>query len=593
MRKRSRARLAVGLMAAAVLFVPAPALADKPLDPVETFDYTRNMKPVGVAERPVPLDGPGLFNSDLAFWGDLAFQGNYHGFRIIDISEPGDPVELADFDDCVQGATTGNQGDVVVWDGILVRSWNSPAPGSGSACGGVPVPPAAEGLHIFDVSDPSSPEALAFVPTLCGSHTATGVPDPANNRLLVYNSPSSGAPGCRGIDIIEVPLDDPGAASQLRFLPSGDPSTPMVTIAPPSPAAGTYLAAGADFGPAPTETGTTGEVAVVDDGSDQPTIGCQPLVGFPEGAVALVDRGVCNFTVKVRNAQDAGAVAVIVANSLPGAPTTMGGNDPTITIPSVMVSMADGATIRAGLPAVGTVAQPPEPPNPDRSCHDTGVILGDVNLVACAGGDGISVWSTDPSDGGSLEHPHLLYSRSVDGVSVGHSASFTWDGEVLIFGHEPGGGGQPRCQDSNLEVDRTLFFLDPRSGDEMGRWVLERTQTATENCTLHNYNVVPTNQRYLLVAGNYQAGTLVLDFTDPANAREVAFADPAPLTEDRVVLGGDWSTYWYDGFIYQSDIRRGLIIWKLADPAVAGAMPLGHLNPQTQETSFPMNRGRG
>jgi hypothetical protein len=93
---------------------------------------------------------------------------------------------------------------------------------------------------LFDVSDPTHPEALTFVPTLCGSHTATGVPDLANNRLLVYSSPSSGAPGCRGIDIVEVPLDDPGAASHLRFLPSGDPSTPTVTIAPPSSAAGTY-----------------------------------------------------------------------------------------------------------------------------------------------------------------------------------------------------------------------------------------------------------------------------------------------------------------------------------------------------------------
>jgi hypothetical protein len=164
---------------------------------------------------------------------------------------------------------------------------------------------------------------------------------------------------------------------------------------------------------------------------------------------------------------------------------------------------------------------------------------------------------------------------------------------VLVFGHEPGGGSQPRCLESSAEVDKTLFFFDPRSGSELGRWVMERPQTGTENCTLHNYNVVPTDKGYVLVSGNYQAGVLVLDFTDPADAHQVAFADPAPLSETQLFLGGDWSTYWYDGFVYESDIRRGLIVWKLADSVVAGARKLGHVNPQTQEFSFPLKKAGG
>jgi hypothetical protein len=79
----------------------------------------------------------------------------------------------------------------------------------------------------------------------------------------------------------------------------------------------------------------------------------------------------------------------------------------------------------------------------------------------------------------------------------------------------------------------------------------------------------------------------VLDFTDPENAHEIASADPAPLVDPDppvgIESGGDWSSYWYDGRIYESDITRGLIIWNLSDKAVAGAMKLGHLNPQTQE----------
>jgi extracellular elastinolytic metalloproteinase len=136
----------------------------------------------------------------------------------------------------------------------------------------------------------------------------------------------------------------------------------LVTVDPPSTAAGTYGATGADFGPAPTPEGFAGDIVVVNDGSENPTLGCDPLVDFPSGAIALVDRGVCPFTQKVANAQAAGAGAVIVANNAPGNPINMGGADPTIQIPSVMVSLPDGNTIKAGLPATGKVASAPSEP---------------------------------------------------------------------------------------------------------------------------------------------------------------------------------------------------------------------------------------
>ena len=94
------------------------------------------------------------------------------------------------------------------------------------------------------------------------------------------------------------------------------------------------------------------------DGSANPAWGCAPLIGFPAGAIALVDRGSCNFTDKVMNAQIAGAVAVIVVNHT-GAPFTIGGANPAITIPAVMVSLTDGTTIKAGLPATGRVSSGP------------------------------------------------------------------------------------------------------------------------------------------------------------------------------------------------------------------------------------------
>jgi hypothetical protein len=409
-----------------------------PIDAVSTFQYSQNMHPMGFSARG-NTESPFTANSDIAFWGRLAVHGNYDGFRLIDITEPDDPVELIDYRGCA-----GNQGDVLIWNNLVIRSWNSPAP-EGASCGGQPVEARFEGLHIFDISDRTNPVLVASVTmnaaTLpqrgCGSHTATLVPDVANGAIYVYNSASSGL--CPGIDIVKVPLDDPGSATFLHRVATG------------------------------------------------------------------------------------------------------------------------------------------------RACHDTGVILGSAMLAACAGGNGFTVLSLGGAGGGTIEDPLVLYSVTVPGVTIGHSAAFTWDGRVLIFGHEPGGGSQPRCQATSSVTDRSLYFFDARTGAPLGTVIHSRPQTATENCTWHNYNVLPLRDRYVLVAAGYQSGVSVVDFTDPADAHEIAYADPAPLDPDVLVLGGDWSTYWYNGLIYESDITRGLIDWNLSSSAVAGAQRLDHLNPQTIE----------
>jgi LVIVD repeat len=432
-------------VAGLVLLAPAAAVPPDVEEATATFEYTKNLHPQGYSPRGNTPNLPGLTftaNSDLAFWGKLAFQGHYEGFRIVDISAPAKPREIS-FTECF-----GNQGDVVVWDDVLIRSWNSPATGTGSSqlsCDGEPVPLGFEGVHIFDISDPSDPQVVGSLQLPCGSHTATGVPDLENNRLVVYNQTSGGP--CPFITIFEVPLDDPGSASIIRQEP---------------------------------------------------------------------------------------------------------------------LEEAD-------------------------ACHDSGVILGDVMKLACASHDHANVFSIGGPDGGSLEDPEFLYTVSEPGVGVGgnwHSAAFTWDGEVLILGWEPGGGSLPECEASDPDVKKSYFFYDADTGEKLGQFVLPRPQTAAENCTIHNYNVVPTDKGYILVAGNYQSGISVVDFTDPANAREIAYADPAPLVPTQ--LGGDWSTYWYNGRIYESDITRGLIVWKLSDKAVAGARKFDHLNPQTMETSFEL-----
>lgn len=129
---------------------------------------------------------------------------------------------------------------------------------------------------------------------------------------------------------------------------------PALTINAPAGAAGRYQITDAQFGPRFTNPGVSGRILLVNDGSGRPTEGCRPLVngGQIAGQIAMVDRGNCDFTVKVKNAQNAGARAVIVVNNVGGNPITLGGNDNTINIPAGMIRRTDGQRIKAALTSV-------------------------------------------------------------------------------------------------------------------------------------------------------------------------------------------------------------------------------------------------
>ena len=222
----------------------------------------------------------------------------------------------------------------------------------------------------------------------------------------------------------------------------------------------------------------------------------------------------------------------------------------------------------------------------NNSCHDNNVLMnvggGTVGYAMCAGGNGLAMFAFDmakpaaaagtPASPGGVENPTQLWTQSM-GVSTGHSGSFTYDGKHLIYGHEPGGGSAARCQvtgPNTTDLDKTLFFIDPLTGATTGTMMHPRAQTARENCTWHNFNVVPTKAGYYATVGSYQSGISILEFTDPMNPREIAFADPAPLQNpppavpsNGIILGGDWSTYWHNGTIFESDIKRGVTTWRL------------------------------
>lgn len=461
-------RWSVVAMAAMLLVAGAiPATAD------HSNREIRKLRPLGHSPHPATFfgadDGQRHINSDLAFWEDLAFNGNYNGWRVIDISDPNNPQELA------HPVCNGDQGDIVVYQDILVRSWNSPK-AEPRQCLDETVPPGWEGVHVFDISNVTNPDLVASVELPCGSHTATLAGLVARN-VIVYsnNSSSSGCvDGTRAnddpvgdfMDIISIPVDNPSGAHLLRR---------------------------------------------------------EELAG----------------------------------------PTT---------------------DIRTG-------------------CHDVGVILGDENKAACASADTINVWDIGANEtpGGSIIDPQLLYTIYRPGVADAstngrwHTATFTWDGEVLTTGWEPGGGGLPECEAEDPPEKKSIFFWDADTGEFLGMWTLPRPQSSAENCTMHNWNVLPLrNDRYVLVGGHYQAGTWVTEFTNPANPRTVAFADPPPL--GTVVtpggttvneLGGAWSSYGYNRAIYESEITKGLNVFRLLDrPIVRAWMNLDNLNPQTQPFSL-------
>jgi hypothetical protein len=431
----------------------ATTAAADPVGPaVASFTYSDNMTPVGYSAREVPGTSLAAINSDLAFKGNLVIEGHWNGFRIIDASDPANPVQLSNYEQCVHPS---GQGDVVVWGNILVRTWDSSSNTGALTCGGQLVGTGFEGIHIFDISDPANPvfkKQLRMAPTnndpgapavACGAHTATAVPDPGRDNLYLYVGGSSGT--CQGMDVVKIKISDMTNA--------------------------TYVG-------------------------------------------------------------------------------------------------------RA---------------NAGRQCHDNNVIMGNVNLAMCAGGNGFSVLrfdpSIDPASPGGIEQPTLLYSRQIPGVSIAHSGSFSYDGKVLIFGHEPGGGTGAQCQATSSQVNRTLFFYEPETGTQLGTLIQPRPQLNTENCTWHNFNVVPTYKGRTAVVGSYQMGITAIDFTDPTTPTQFAFADPAPLVPTRT--GGDWATYWHNGKLYEADIRRGLLIWDLNDERENRARTLtGDHNPQTQMTSF-------
>jgi len=207
-------------------------------------------------------------------------------------------------------------------------------------------------------------------------------------------------------ELVQLPFETNGYRRKAQALL--DPPPPRLRIDAPSSAAGSYGFAQASYGPAVSGAGVSGSLVLVNDGGALPTEGCSPLVGFPAGAIAIIDRGTCSFVQKTLNAQAAGAAAVVIANNVPGTPTAPGGSAPTATISTVMISQADGAVAKAGLPATGTLIPGGAAPSSARVGVDS-VAWGHE------GGNDLTIRAVDPGVSDSL----LSVGVSGDDITVG------------------------------------------------------------------------------------------------------------------------------------------------------------------------------
>jgi hypothetical protein len=228
-----------------------------------------------------------------------------------------------------------------------------------------------------------------------------------------------------------------------------------------------------------------------------------------------------------------------------------------------------------------------EKPSPTDQCHDI-TVYSAIRLAAGAcSGNGILLDIKDPV------HPKRVDAVNDPNYAYWHSASFSNDGKKVVFTDEWGGGLGARCRanDPNKWGADAIFNLKNNKLSFASYYKLPAAQGDSENCVAHNGSLVPVPGRDIEVQAWYQGGISVMDFTDAAHPVEIAYFDRGPIDPKMLVLGGDWSAYWYNGHIYASEIARGLDIFQLTPTKdltqneidAAKAVRMSEFNVQNQQ----------
>ncbi len=498
---------------------------------------------------PPAEDFVGVTNSDLAFKDQYAIQGNYNGFMIWDISNPEDPELVTDY------LCPASQSDVSVYGDLLFVSGEGL--GGRLDCGTEGVDKTVSdvrlrGIRIFDISDIQNPEYISNVQTCRGSHTHSVLKDPADDEnVYIYVSgsapvrPNEELAGCSSA----MPSEDPGSALfriEVIKVPLAQPEMAEIVS---SPRIFENLEAPPTHGLAPAELDELEEAR--EEGAFVVEIRGQERVLPSEYTTQMLER-------------------IVEERGGTGEPTAADSAALRNMLSERMAQMADNEAASRG----------------PTQCHDI-TLYPEIGLAggACEG-YGLLLDISDPVN------PVRIDAVADSNFAYWHSATFSNDGSKILFTDEWGGGGQPKCRETDPTEwgANAIFTIENGEMDFESYYKLPAPQTELENCVAHNGSLIPIPGRAIMVQAWYQGGISVFDWTNPENAIEIAFFDRGPVDSTRMVMGGSWSVYWYNGAIVSSEIARGLDILELKpskyltenEIAAANTVEFEYLNPQGQ-----------
>ncbi|HEY1658048.1 MAG TPA: hypothetical protein VGG14_06860 [Candidatus Sulfotelmatobacter sp.] len=483
-------------------------------------------------------------NSDLAFQGNDLFQGNFYGVNIFDISNPAKATLLTSM------VCPGGQGDVSVYKNLMFMSVEMPNGRLDCGVQGFPPDPltpeeeqeekkadAAKDKKVDQEKDKGSDQAK-------NADAKGAEADKENHEEKKRHIPSAQKERFRGVRIFDI--SDIRNPKQVAAVQTCRGSHTHTLVVDPNDKDNVYIyVSGTSFVRQPEElAGCSGEKP----GKD------------PNTALFRIDV----IKVPLAAPQDASIVSS----------------------PRVFIDPRTGAI--NGLNNGGTHGKKgAEKPSDTDQCHDITVYSAMGLAAGACSGNGILLDIKDPV------HPKRVDAVNDPNYSYWHSASFSNDGSKVVFTDEWGGGLGARCRpnDPNKWGADAIFRLHDDKLSFANYYKLPAAQGDTENCVAHNGSLVPIPGRDIEVQAWYQGGISVMDFTDPANPFEIAYFDRGPIDAKMLVLGGDWSAYWYNGFIYGSEIARGLDVFQLTPTKfltqneidAAKTVQVGTLNVQNQQ----------
>lgn len=481
-----------------------------------------------VSTSPSPKDFVGAMNTDLAFKDNYVIQGNYNGFIVWDITNPAKPELVVEF------LCPASQSDVSVYGDLLFVSGEGTSGRLDCGTQGVESRVSADrlrGIRIFDISDIKNPQYISNVQTCRGSHTHSVLVDPNDDdNVYVYISgsapvrPEDELPGCTSA----LPGDDPNSALfriEVIKVPLANPTEAAIVN---SPRIFENLVAPPRHGEAPEE------IAALERAKASGAY----VANFFGSERIVPNRLINNYLERLKT--ERGGDAINAADSTNLHTRLQSFIDEQFSAPSETASMG-----------------------PDQ-CHDI-TLYPEVGLAggACEG-YGILLDIRDPAN------PFRLDAVADSNFAYWHSATFNNDGNVVIFTDEWGGGTQPKCRATDPKEwgANAVFTIDENGKMHFQSYYkLPAAQTSTENCVAHNGSMIPVPGRDIMVQGWYQGGIVVVDYTDPKNPVEMAYHDRGPISNDRLIAGGSWSVYWYNGYLVNSEIARGLDIFEMTPSA--------------------------